>query len=31
MFKVVSKSVSNNTLEKKNYVGKKIKPIIKNS
>ena len=31
MFKVVSKSVSNNTSEKKNNVGKKIKPLVKNS
>ena len=31
MFKIISKSVSNNTSEKKNYVGKKIKPIIKSS
>ena len=31
MFKIVSKSVSNNTSEKKNYVGKKIKPLVKNS
>ena len=31
MFKVVSKSVGNNTLEKKNNVGKKIKPLIKSS
>ena len=31
MFKVVSKSVSNNSREKKNNVGKKIKPIIKSN
>ena len=31
MFKVISKSVSNNVKEKNNNVGKKIKPIIKSS
>ena len=31
MFKILSKSVSNNTSEKKNNVGKKIKPLIKSS
>ena len=31
MFKVVSKSVSNSDREKKNNVGKKIKPIIKSN
>ncbi len=31
MFKVISKSVSNNSIEKKNNMSKKIKPIIKSS
>ena len=31
MFKVISKSVSNNSREKKNNVSKKIKPIMKNN
>lgn len=31
MFKIISKSISNNSLEKKNNVSKKIKPIIKSS
>ena len=31
MFKIVSKSVSNNTSEKKNNIGKKIKPVFKNN
>ncbi len=30
MFKIISKSVSNNSIEKKNNVSKKIKPINNN-
>ena len=30
MFKIISKSVSNNSIEKQNNVSKKIKPINNN-